>query len=81
MDEILKVGRSDGLKTGLAYVTEKHTLGHTMRSIVERPNANTAWTTDNVEGTFQKANLTNAEKRRLENKYKPRRPPILFGYR
>lgn len=63
LDEILEEGRPAGLKTSLGYLIENHTLGHTITSTIEIPNVNKAQTTCSVEGTFQKANLTNVEKK------------------
>lgn len=66
-DEILDTGRPVGLKTSLGYIGDSHI----------KYSADDVKRHENLEGVFTKANMTNDDRKKLINKYKLRRPPIV----
>lgn len=81
LDEMLEVGRPDGVKTGLGRAGGSHTtgIGYTRDSHTKQSTSG-AQKYEKLEGVSMKGNMTSTGKRKLIKKYEPRRPPIMCGY-
>lgn len=67
LDDMLQINCPTGVKTGIECVGEKNTK-HVDRN------------TNNLEGVFRRENMTNAEKKRMINQLKPKKPLIVRSY-